>query len=239
MGRVAIVGAAQSGLEVAVDLLSNKKCLDSLTIFNKEPLIQQIEDSSFAEDQVFTSKGLERFVGLSNNIKLELIKQYRVTSDGASPETIRELYQLMYANKYAADAEIEIRLLNQTEVTGVGIQERGYSVCAQDSFSEKKISFSFDTIILATGYVQRFPDHLFSEELLQKAFFVNGIPATNENYELEYAGPGRIFLVNGCKHFHGVVDPNLSLSAWRAMKILSTITGKKHINTMNQMCGAI
>ena len=84
---------------------------------------------------------------------------------------------------------------------------------------------SADIVILATGYQQLFPEWLFDREIIKNIDFdENDNPKIDSDYAVSYGGEGNIFVVNGAKHSHGVVDPNLFLSALRAAKIVNRCT---------------
>ena len=45
--------------------------------------------------------------------------------------------------------------------------------------------------------------------------------------ELQDAGRSRVFVQNGARHSHGLADPNLSLTAWRAATIVNSLLRKE------------
>ena len=87
-------------------------------------------------------------------------------------------------------------------------------------------------IILATGYVQQFPSSLFSQQILENIEFDELNPKLDFNYKAMYSGQGSIFVLNGAKHTHGIVDPNLSLNAIRAYRVVDSILGSNNKMTV-------
>ncbi len=194
----------------------------------QEPFISQIEDSQFVEDKVYTEQGLDNFYSLDKARKNILIDSYRLTSDGASPHTIQQFYQMLYANMYYKK-NTSIKFIMHSESTVCDISEVGtnslMNVTFENIYSKEKKTTSHDMVILATGYRQEFPNHLFDEKILKKITKDDDSQIVlSSDYSIQYDGIGQIFLMNGGKHSHGVADPNLSLNAVRAKKILSSIS---------------
>lgn len=225
--NVIIVGAGQSGLEVSLDLLSmSTNSPSTIKLINRQPFIHQIEDSHFAEEVVFTENGLNSYFDLNSSQKKALNAKYRLTSDGASPETISALFQKVYINNFNYIESPEFTIENNSEVVEIKIRKDGsYEVVIEDVIGENKKKLDSDIIILCTGYKQHFPKEIFNEGLLEKiGLNEDDLPIINKEYQLQYSGVGNIYVVNGAKHTHGVVDPNLSLSAIRAQSIINSLS---------------
>lgn len=233
---VVIVGGGQSALEVAIDLISNYKQVKNITLVFKESFTSQIEDSQFAEDLIFTTAGLNDFYHLDSFYKKEFISQYRLTSDGASPHTIQEFYQLLYKNCFLNNNEKKIEILNNNQLCSVvdctKDSEHKFIVHCQSILDRSPTVVESDMIILATGYVQQFPSSLFSQQILENIEFDELNPKLDFNYKAMYSGQGSIFVLNGAKHTHGIVDPNLSLNAIRAYRVVDSILGSNNKMTV-------
>ena len=226
--NILIVGGGQSALEIIIDLFNDKNNdIESITMVYREPFTHQMEDSQFAEDKIYTEMGLSNFYKLPSELKENLNKQYRFASDGASPHTIEEVYQMLYANRYSKiGKQIKFNIYSECSVCDVTETDKDLDikVAIENIYSKNQKIISADMIILATGYKQYFPKEIFSDEILSKIKKDNNYNVCiSEDYSLKYEGKGKIFYLNGGKHTHGVVDPNLSLNASRARKIVLSL----------------
>ena len=223
---ITIIGGGQSALEICLDILTNYTNVQNLSVIYQEPFIHQIEASQFAEDVVFSSWGIDEYYKLSSDVKDKLLPELRFTSDGASLDTIKELYQLLYQNKYLTN-RVNFRMYNHSKVIDINYEEN-YSLLVKDLHTNCNHEVTSEMVILATGYKQLLNKEIFNKELLEEIAFEDDKPKLDENYciyqnELGFA----LYIVNGGKHSFGVSDPNLSLSAIRANKIISVIKNKE------------
>lgn len=226
--NILIVGGGQSALEVVIDLFNDKNSeIESITMVYRESFTHQMEDSQFAEDKIYTEEGLSNFYKLPTELKENFNKQYRFASDGASPHTIQEVYQMLYTNRYSnIGKQIKFKIYSESSVCEVCEDGKtsDIKITIENIYSKEQKNISADMIILATGYKQYFPKEVFSEEILSKIEKnENSNVCISEDYSLKFAGKGKIFYLNGGKHTHGVVDPNLSLTASRARKIVLSL----------------
>lgn len=232
---ITIIGGGQSALEIAIDLLKSSRSVNKLTFVFQEQFIHQIEDSQFAEDKIFTTTGLNFFYNLDKETKKQLNNQYRLTSDGASPHTIQDFYQMLYTNKFLFKNKVEVQVFSDSKMTNITQNGSQLDISIRTLSTQKNIKFSSETVILATGYRQQFPFHLFSEDITKNiSFDTESNPILHENYSLQYKGEGKIFTMNMGKHTHGVADPNLSLNAIRAKKIIASLSDKITNNECKQ-----
>lgn len=234
--NIVIVGAGQSALEVCIDLFENYENIETITIIHKEPFIGQIEDSQFAEDKIFTSNGLNQFFAVPTNRKLDLLGKYRLTSDGASPHTVKQLYQILYKNHYLHNDLIKFSILDNHEVCDMNFDvNQNIDIKVKNLLLDNCLEVNADMVILASGYEQKFPKELFDNNILKNIEFNDEKPIIDLDYSVKYSGIGKLYVTNGSKHIHGVVDPNLSLNAIRAQKIINSILldKKKEIQQWN------
>lgn len=159
--NILIVGGGQSALEIVVDLFNDKNSdIESITMVYRELFTHQMEDSQFAEDKIYTEMGLSNFYKLPSELKENLNKQYRFASDGASPHTIEEVYQILYANRYSKiGKQIKFNIYSECSVCDVTETDKDLDikVTIENIYSKNQKIISADMIILATGYKQYFP----------------------------------------------------------------------------------
>ncbi|WP_051919470.1 lysine N(6)-hydroxylase/L-ornithine N(5)-oxygenase family protein [Basilea psittacipulmonis] len=233
--NVVVIGGGQSGLEVVIDLLSQHSNIESITLIHQEAFINQIEDSQFAEDTIYTSSAIQSFLTLPDTTKKEFVHKHRLTSDGASPSTIQHLYQLLYTNKFLENNKVNFQLLPNTSVYDIKqYQDNNYLVHLKELSTNNHKELKADTIILATGYEQYYPSQLLDTNITTAIEFNGPTPKTNESYQVSYEGKGKIFILNNSKYSHGLADPNLSLNAIRAQKIINAIMEKEVISVVPQ-----
>lgn len=221
--RITIIGGGQSGLEIMLDLLNSEIQPKNIALIERRSFIQQIEDSQFAEDVVFTSGGTNKFYNLSQDQKRKSLIDNRITSDGASSDTIQELYQTLYRMKYFKENEFTSASIFQNS-TVIDLESINNEINLTINNLDNIKTWKTDVVILATGYQQKFCSNIINDSILSKINFIDkDTPNIFENYNIDYSGKGNIYVVNGAKHTHGVVDPNLSLNAVRSAKIINNI----------------
>ncbi|MER8779654.1 lysine N6-hydroxylase, partial [Mesorhizobium sp. M0977] len=83
-----------------------------------------------------------------------------------------------------------------------------------------------DIVILATGYQNAVPD--FLEPIAHRLEQIDNELAIREDFSVSWDGPRdrRIFVQNASLGQRGLADPNLSLLAWRARRILDSLLGR-------------
>ncbi|MER8874831.1 hypothetical protein NKI04_34340 [Mesorhizobium sp. M0814] len=82
-----------------------------------------------------------------------------------------------------------------------------------------------DIVILATGYQNALPD--FLEPIADRLEQIDDELAIGEDFSMRRDGPRdrRTFVQNASLGQRGLADPNLSLLAWRARRILDSLLG--------------
>lgn len=88
-----------------------------------------------------------------------------------------------------------------------------------------------DVVIFATGYEQARPVFL---DALSERFSTtdDGQYRIAPDFTLEREGAHEncLFAVNASMHHHGIADPQLSLMAWRAARILNRVLGQNQFD---------
>lgn len=224
--KIAIIGAAQSGLEIALDIMEKDIDFKEISIINRQPFIRSIEDSQFAEETIYKEKSLDRFYKINLESRERLNKDLRFTSDGASPHTIKNLYQKIYINKNK-DKKDNVKILNSTELSEIKeLNSKDYRLICTDLINNKSQNLTADIIILCTGYVQKFNNEIFDSELLKLVNFESeNLPKIMQDFSLSLTCTdiGKIYVLNNAKHAFGVVEPNLSLNAFRAKRVINSL----------------
>lgn len=223
--RVAVIGGGQSGAEIVLDLINRGVSPCEIHWISARRGIAPLDESHFANEW-YTPAYIEYFHGLQASKKAELLEQHRLSSDGISPETIEALYQTLYRLRFL-ESGTSCRVMHSRIVRNIRASQSCYNLDITHLDTDQTETITVDGIVLATGYRQKtLPEAL--ESVADGIRFSNGNPVVNLDFSLNYDGPGKIFVVNASRASHGVAEPNLSLSAWRAATIINSVLGREH-----------
>ncbi len=222
---VAVIGGGQSGAEIVLDLL-NSEVPSSIHWISARRGILPIDESHFSNEW-YTPAYVDYFWNLSTKKKTEILAHHTLSSDGVSPETIEELYQKLYKNKYLNNSRIKCNVMHSRLVEGIEKASDGYLLNIKNLDIDGLELVNIQKIILATGYKQR-PIPEMVEHVAKYIEFDGDGPVINKDFSLKYSGAGAIYVVNSARATHGVADPNLSLNAWRAATIVNSILKTQH-----------
>jgi len=220
--RVAVIGGGQSGAEIVLDLLAQADAPLEIIWLSARPGLAPIDESHFANEW-FTPAYVEYFWGLDTVRKRKLLAQQTLASDGISPETIEAIYQKLYEVRFL-DEGTKCQLMYSRLVNTIRKSSSGYEIEMTHCDTDQDERVNVDRIVLATGYSQQKIPAVI-DNLKNDIGFQDGEPIVNFDFSLSYAGPGKIFVLNAAKHSHGISEPNLSVNAWRAAKVVNAILG--------------
>jgi len=223
--RVAVIGGGQSGAEIVLDLINRGVPPSGIHWVSARRSIAPLDESHFANEW-FTPAYIEHFHGLLPAKKSELLEHQTLSSDGISPETIEALYQTFYRLRFLESGPV-CRVMHSRVVQSIRAVHGGYVLDMTHLDTDQAETVAVDRIILATGYRQN-PLPAVLESIADGVEFSDGNPVVNLDFSVRYEGPGKIFVVNAAKASHGVVEPNLSLNAWRAATIINSVLGREH-----------
>jgi lysine N6-hydroxylase len=232
--RVVVVGGGQSGAEVVREILRGPTQVQSLHWLSRRANIFALEDSPFVNEWFFPQYG-QWFHKRSAEVRMRTLKDQQLASDGVSPSTLSEIYDLLYACEVETpgDSRCEIRV--GTAVDAMDATANGIRLVLRDCVGGFTDVIGADIVILCTGYSAPLP--AFLEPLRGRLSFVEGLrgesePELREDFSIVADGPlqGRLYLQNGGMAQHGIADPNLSLISWRSARILNSILGTERFD---------
>ena len=138
-----------------------------------------------------------------------------------TPEYV-DIYRAMYHRFEVLREKPWAHLMPSRSVTALTRQENGQRLSIQHHLDGGREQLESDVVIFATGYRAVQPAFLapLSSRLRldeDEAFCINN------DFTLEWDGPqsNRLFAVNAGMHRLGIAEPQLSLMAWRAARILN------------------
>ncbi len=230
--RVAVVGGGQSSAEVILDLLgkTHSKLSEILWLSNRTNFAP-LDETPFT-NELFTPAWVETFHALPENERNHLLALQHLAGDGISPQTLRELYQVLYRRHHFDAQGARAHLLPGRDVFSVEPSGRQFRLFARNRLTGVCEQQHVDALILCTGYRSALPACLapIAEHIARDS---HGRPQVDAHFQARWTGPGtgRLYLQNLSTHNHGIAEPQLSLMAWRAGVIANAVLGEPRFPT--------
>ena len=224
--RVAIVGGGQSGAEaflgLARDLFGHAR---SLTWIGRRMGFAPLDETHLTNEW-FTPAYVQAFHALPPERRLRHLQDQRLASDGISPSTLAEIYQLLYERRHLVGDGSRFRLLPGRDAQEAALDRRTYALTLANRFDGGRESACADLVVMATGFASRLPSCL-GPLAGRIATDQAGAVALDRHFRLAWEGPpgARIYVLNGGLHSHGIAEPQLSLMAWRSAVIANDLAG--------------
>ncbi|KQB97942.1 hypothetical protein AL073_03220 [Loktanella sp. 1ANDIMAR09] len=235
--RIVVVGGGQTGAEIVLDLMDGTSNPTDLVWLSRRSAFWHLQEGSLV-DQIFTPAYRDHYRNLSPTDQVTTVAEQKFSSDGLTPETADAIYKALYRFKHL-NQTAPVSLRPGREVVEVMPTTGGYRVSARSDLDVVEETFA-DVVILATGFRPHIPDCLAP---LQDRLEVepNGSLVLDENYRVIWDGPETtpIYALNHGRASHGIVDPQLSLAAWRAGKILEDATGQRLFDGLHNSPGSM
>ncbi|MEV8644043.1 SidA/IucD/PvdA family monooxygenase [Mesorhizobium ciceri] len=224
--RVCVVGGGQSGAEVLLHLVGRPEegRPTSITWASQRENYLPLDDSPFT-NELFMPCFSDRFAAMSESHRRLFLRRFMLASDGISESTLRAVYRALYRHAFLEPNRCAIALRPGCTVlhcTNTGAAHRLTLRHGMDEFEE----VTADIVILATGYENAVP--AFLEPLADRLEKIDNELAIGDDFSVSWDGPcdRRIFVQNASLGQRGLADPNLSLLAWRARRILDSLLGR-------------
>lgn len=226
--RVAVIGGGQSGAEIVLQLLSGARgAASSVTWVSRRSGLDPLDETAFT-NEYFTPDYVRHFHRLPEDRRRAIAYTQKLTGDGVSPDTLRELSQYLYEHDFLSSGVTRYRIATNREIRSMVRRGAAYELGMRNAFSQADESIVADVVILATGYRYAMPSCL-NELRSRLDADKDGQPRLNEDYTARWNGPGqqRIYMLNAGRHSHGVPDSQLSLAAWRAAVIINSLCARR------------
>lgn len=228
--RVAVVGGGQSGAEAFLDLISRspEHLPRRVTWITRRPNFLPIDDSPFTNDYYMPGHA-DHFATLPPQQRAAFNTRHILTSDGISEYTLRAIYQRAYTHRFLDGSPDLIALQPDRQVTDVTATATApWQLTLMHNHTPHPEHLEVDTVIWATGY-QPAPTP-FLHPLVDRLDYEGDEIKTDHHYAAHLdAPPGHhLFIQNNTRNQKGLTDPNLSLNAHRAQRILDRIQGTRH-----------
>lgn len=229
--RVTVVGGGQSGADLFLNIFRGEWGQPSqLNWVSRRNNYNALDEAAFA-NEYFTPEYVESFYTLNDSAKQRMLSEQKMTSDGITSESLLAIYRAMYHRFEVLRETPWARLLPSRSLAALHAQGNGYQLVTHHHLDQGKETFDSDVVIFATGYQQDRPAFLapLAERLHLTA---DDNYRVSPDFTLGWDGPAEncLFAVNAGMHSHGIAEPQLSLMAWRAARILNRALGREQFD---------
>lgn len=224
---VTVIGAGQSGAEVALDLLRHQDGDGA-----GGPYVRWLARTNAFAPMEYSKIGLEHFTpdyiryfrALPEDRREQLVREQWQLYKGVSDETLGELHDELY-ERTIGGAEPRAALHPGVEIVTAEVAGDDYVLTCRHAQQDALFEFRTSAIVSATGYAASRPAFLDSTLVDWDG---KGRYRIDGDYRVAL-GPrvsGRLYVQNAEMHTHGVGAPDLTLGAWRAATILNAVAGR-------------
>lgn len=222
--RVAVIGGGQTGAEIVLDLLCAKKMPAELTWLSRRSAFWHLQEGGLV-DQIYTPAYHDTFLNLTDAVKEATVSAQKYSSDGLTPATADEIYRQLYRLRHIEGRDVASLRPGRT-VTRITTRFGGFHLEAETPAGGME-ELNADIVILATGFCPAVPECL---DPIRDRLDIDpgGALALDSRYRVQWDGPDDtpIYGLNHGRQSHGIIDPQLSLTAWRSAAILEDFTGR-------------
>ncbi|MFE9426691.1 SidA/IucD/PvdA family monooxygenase [Kitasatospora sp. NPDC006697] len=223
-GRIAVVGASQSSVELTLDLARRFPQAEVVNL--TRGFAHRLKDTSPFSEASIMPEFVDYYFHASQQSKDELDADLRFTNYSAvDMDVLRELHLMMYEQKLDGAQKVHVR--NNSVVTAAAVAGDGVELVVRERHYGQEDRERFDLVVLATGFRnfgggpgQEPHPPILSAVAGQLAHTERGAVAVSHDY-LVSAADGReippLFLFNLNESSHGIADAgSFSLLSLRA-----------------------
>ncbi len=224
--RLVVVGAGQSGAEVAAFLHERFRDAEVCAVFARYGY-SPADDSSFA-NRIFDPAAVDDFYAAPEDVKRRLMDYHSNTNYAVvDNDLIAELYRRVYREKVLGAQRL--RLLNLSRVAGLDEHADGVRVTVESLSAGTRVELDADDVVYATGYREADPTGLLGDLAGRCARDEHGRLRIDRDYRLVTDDDllGGIYLQGGTEHTHGISSSLLSNTSVRVGEILDSVLGRR------------
>ncbi len=227
--NVTIIGGGQSGADIFLNVLREQWGKPSkLNWVTRRANYQPLDEAAFT-NEYFTPDYVETFVGLTEKVKQREIAHQKLTSDGITQKCLLEIYQELYQRFDVMNEQPWVQLLPHRTLVAVAESSNQIALQYDNAMTQQQEQDQTDIVILATGYQGQLPSCAKNLECKFERDEYKQMQLTH-HFSIEKKAEdesGNVFVVNAGLHSHGIAEPQLSLAAWRAAKIINQVTKQR------------
>lgn len=229
---VTVIGAGQSGAEVALDLLRHQDGDGA-----GGPYVRWLARTNAFAPMEYSKIGLEHFTpdyiryfrALPEARREQLVAEQWQLYKGVSEETLAELHDELY-ERTIGGAEPRASLHPGVAVVAAEVTADEFLLTCRHTQQDALFEIRTSAIVSATGYAASRPAFLDGPNGLgtlvdwddKGRYQIDG----DYRVTLDPRISGRLYVQNAELHTHGVGAPDLTLGAWRAATILNAVAGR-------------
>ncbi|MDU6431379.1 MAG: SidA/IucD/PvdA family monooxygenase [Pantoea sp.] len=220
--RVTLVGGGQSGADLFLNIFRGEWGQPaSLNWVSRRNNYNALDEAAFA-NEYFTPEYLESFSTLDESARQQMLNEQKMTSDGITSESLLAIYRAMYHRFEVLREQPWARLMPSRSVISLQQEQDAQRLGLRHHLDSGEEELITDVVIFATGYRAVRPAFL--------APVAHRLPLDrdenfqiNTDFTLNWDGPESncLFAVNAGMQRLGIAEPQLSLMAWRAARILN------------------
>ncbi|MBW4721258.1 lysine N(6)-hydroxylase/L-ornithine N(5)-oxygenase family protein [Saccharothrix obliqua] len=236
--RLVVVGAGQSGAEVAAFLHDRFRDAEVCAVFARYGY-SPADDSSFA-NRIFDPNAVDDFYGAPEEVKRKLMEYHANTNYAVvDNDLIADLYRRVYREKVLG--EQRLRLLNMSRVARQEEHPDGVRVTVESLADGSRETLDADAVVYATGYREADPTALLGDLAGRCARDERGRLRVDRDYRLATGDDvvGGIYLQGGTEHTHGISSSLLSNTSVRVGEILRSVLDHRGPNVPSQAAYAV
>ncbi|HWO58794.1 MAG TPA: SidA/IucD/PvdA family monooxygenase [Umezawaea sp.] len=224
--RFVVVGAGQSGAEVAAHLHERFPNAEVCAVFARYGY-SPADDSSFA-NRIFDPAAVDEFYLAPEDVKNRLMAYHGNTNYAVvDHDLIAELYRRVYQEKVLGKQRL--RLINVSRPAEVVETEDGVRVTVESLTTGERTDLDADAVVYATGYRESDPTEMLGEIAEHCRRDERERLRVGRDYRVDTDGQvgGGIYLQGGTEHSHGITSSLLSNLAVRVGEILESVVDRR------------
>lgn len=226
--RVAIIGGGQTGADVFQHVFDGKYGKPArLDWISRRPNIEALDEACFT-DEYFMPNYVKSFYHLEQNRKDREVSRQKLTSDGITNQCLQDLYQRLYHDKYVLKNPAWWSIQPSQTLTAMSRSEQGYSLQLRHGLDGAHRVLEADAVVLCTGFKRALPPCL-AQLMPDIETDSSGQVILSEDFCTNWQGSksNRIYMVNAGMRSHGIAEPQLSLTSWRAATIINHVMARQ------------
>ena len=226
---VTVIGAGQSGAEVALDMLrhqdGNGEGGPFVRWLARTPAFAPMEYSKIGLEH-FTPDYIRYFRGLPEQRRERLVREQWQLYKGVSVGTLGDIHDELY-ERTIGGGDPRAALHPGVEIVAADAHSDGYLLTCRHIQQGTLFEIRTSAVVAATGYAAVRPACLDSMADLvdwddKGRYQIDG----DYRVALDPRISGSLYVQNAEMHSHGVGAPDLTLGAWRAATILNAAAGR-------------
>lgn len=227
-----IVGAAQSAVEICLDLY--KRYPNSEVIIITRSFSPKLKDTSeFTYEWVFP-EFVDKYYYANQELKASLYSEIRRSNyNSVDGDVLSELYRNFYLERHVHKTN-RLKHLRSTDINKVLYHNNKVHLSLFDKIEKKPIEIQADYTILATGFIDlgSVDEYTYPEVLSgikENLVYRNGILDVARDYKLNLEGAtANIYLHGMCETTHGFGDSGSFSSVTFRSKVIADSIRKNH-----------